>query len=108
MGNHGARTQASIHARFGRVVGAALTASLVSLIVGSPRPAAAALSAASPIACFSQPIATGTGSGASALVAGDFFNHHNGTLDVVTGNNGRIWAGPRAPSRVKGRRDVSS
>src|SRR5256885_16615057 len=102
MGNHGARTQASIHARFGRVVGAALTASLESLIVGSPRPAAAALSAASPMACFSQPIATGTGSGATALVAGDFFNHHNGTEEVVTGTNGRNRARTCQDTEAKG------
>ena len=66
---------------------------------------AGATSAAPQEACFSPPIATGTGAGATALVAGDFFNHHNGTLDVVTGNSGRFGTGPGTISVLKGKGD---
>src|SRR5438093_9134864 len=87
MENNPLNRQASLHRRFGWSVGAAFTVYLASLAVGTPLPAAAAPSTAAPEVCFSPVKTTATGSGAAALVAGDFFNHHNGTLDAVTGNS---------------------
>ena len=90
------------HHRIGGVTVAVATVGWGVVMNTAP---AVARTAAPPAACFSPPIATGTGAGATALVAGDFFNHHNGTLDVVTGNSGRFGTGPGTISVLKGKGD---